>query len=189
MIFDFTGLGILETNRSSMNKSTPARMPKLIPVSQGNFTLVDEEDYARASKIPWHFSSGYAVNVWRSLSLHRFIMGATEGQTVHHKNHNPLDNRKCNLKICTQEQNTQAVRRRFIARAQPVYSSKYKGVSWRKDRQVWTAYIGSTDKKHTGLRRIRLGVFESEEDAARAYNQAALECYGEFAVLNEIKNE
>lgn len=188
MIFDFTYLGISEIRRSSMNISPAAPMPRLIPVSQGNFALVDEEDYFRVSKIPWHFSSGYAVNVWRSLSLHRFIVNAKSGETVHHKNHNPLDNRKCNLKICTQQQNTQAVRPRFIAREEPVYTSKYKGVSWRKDRKVWTAYIGST-AKNRGFPRVRLGVFTSEHDAARAYNDAAKKYFGEFAVLNEIDDE
>lgn len=185
MIFDLTSAGILGIQAASMNKSPAAPMPRLIPVSQGNFALVDEEDYFKVCNIPWHISHGYAVNVYRSTSMHRVIAGAKKGETIHHKNHNGLDNRKCNLKLCAQVENTQAVRPRFISREEPVYTSKYKGVSWRKDRQVWTAYIGSTvDGK--GLKRVRLGVFRDEKEAARAYNQAALKYYGEFAVLNEV---
>jgi hypothetical protein len=69
-------------------------------------------------------------------------------------------------------------------RKQSGTSSRYKGVSWRADRNKWTAYICPDRKK------INLGVFNSEEDAARAYDSMAPKYFGEFARLNfpEVSN-
>ncbi len=62
----------------------------------------------------------------------------------------------------------------------PTFSSGYRGVSWKKQRGVWAANI------HIQGRQKHLGVFTSEQDAARAYNAAAIEYYGDKAVLNEV---
>lgn len=62
-------------------------------------------------------------------------------------------------------------------------SSKYKGVHWRKDINKWVARISHRNK------RIHLGCFDDEREAAKAYNEKALELWGEFARLNEIEVE
>jgi hypothetical protein len=107
--------------------------------------------------------------------MHRVILGLPpKNPHVDHKNHDRLDNRRSNLRIVTQAQNNTNRRKRAGT------SSRFKGVTWSKPRQKWEAQI-----QVDGWHRM-LGRFATEEEAARAYNQAALAAWGEFAFLNEV---
>ena len=153
---------------------------KRIPLTQGKFALVDEEDYEWLNQWKWHYNNGYATrNQWDPITkkqikilMHRLIMKSSEDMQVDHANHNTLDNRKCNLRICTKFQNMQN------SKLQKNRSSKYKGVCWHKDNKKWKAYITYEGK------RIHLGYYDIEEEAARVYDKKAIELFGKFAYLN-----
>ncbi len=104
--------------------------------------------------------------------LHRFILGYEGKDFVDHINNNPLDNRKCNLRIVTPEENS---RNRS---ANKEGSSKYIGVSWHSRDEKYTARITHGGKMHN------LGYFKNEIDAAKARDAAALKFFGEHANLN-----
>jgi hypothetical protein len=90
---------------------------------------------------------------------------------IDHINGDGLDNRRENLRICNHQQNSGNQGPRGG-------SSRFKGVCWHKNHRIWAAFIGIDFKqKH-------LGHFHTEEEAARAYDVAALEHFGEFAKLN-----
>lgn len=101
--------------------------------------------------------------------LHRILLGAKGGQEVDHINGDPLDNRRENLRICTRQQNAAA--RRF-----PSGASGYRGVSYHCGR--WQSSIRVDGKL------VYLGRFDSAEEAARQYDDAAAEAFGDFANLN-----
>lgn len=105
--------------------------------------------------------------------LHRAIMKAKKGEQVDHINGNTLDNRKENLRICTHAENIRNRNQRKNS------NTKYKGVF--KSGKKWGASIGYENE------RYYLGVFKTQEEAAIAYNKAALKYHGEFALLNTVK--
>lgn len=109
--------------------------------------------------------------------LHRVIMNAPPGVEVDHINGDTLDNRRCNLRLCMRRENGRN------QKPQMGRSSQYKGVSWRKQCQKWSAQIKVDGKQ------IHLGLFNEEVEAARAYDQAARELHGEFARLNFQEEE
>jgi hypothetical protein len=97
-------------------------------------------------------------------------------QLIDHIDRNGLNNRKNNLRLSNKSLNAcNSIKRSNC-------SSKYKGVSYKKDRKKWEAYINFQQ------RRVRLGYFKSEIDAAKAYNQKAKELHKEHSLLNEIKD-
>lgn len=154
---------------------------KEIPPTQGQRALVDDHWYDRWSSLKWQAARDhnrdrfYAVHSRRgqpNLIMHRVIMGASDGQMIDHANHNSLDNRTCNLRICTNGQN------QANQKSKKGYSSKFKGVSWCRSAKKWYASI-----KHQGKGR-NLGFFDNEIDAAFAYDSAALRLHGEFARIN-----
>lgn len=104
--------------------------------------------------------------------FHRVIMSAPSGMQVDHINGNTLDNRRCNLRICTSAENGRNRKPRKGG------SSGYKGVCWNKPAQKWQARI------MVGGKSISLGYFDDEVEAARAYDAAACEFHGDFARLN-----
>jgi hypothetical protein len=105
--------------------------------------------------------------------MHREILNAPAGVFVDHKDGDGLDNRKENLRIVTSAQNQQ--NRRKISRKT---TSKYKGVYFRRENKKYCALICCKGK------RMHLGYFDNEIDAAKAYDQAAKKFFGEFARLN-----
>jgi hypothetical protein len=106
--------------------------------------------------------------------MHRIILNAPPHLVVDHINHNGLDNRKANLRLCTVAQNNQNTR----PHANPNKLSKYKGVSLDKNRNLYIALI------HRNKKNYYLGRFKNETDAAKAYDKKAAELFGEFAYLN-----
>ena len=157
-----------------------------IPLSQGKFAIVDKEDYNFLMQWKWCVHSyGYAVRnvhitlengkkTCKMIAMHRVIMNAPDNMDVDHINRDVRDNRRINLRICTTREN---LRNKISKRG----FSKYKGVGWHKCRKRWRAYIVINDKHKS------LGHFSTEEDAAIAYNNAALKYFGEFAKLNIIR--
>ena len=156
---------------------------KQIALTQGKFALVDDEDFEELNKYKWFYhKSGYAirnirlgVNLRSSLKMHRVIMETPYGKDTDHKDLNKLNNQKYNLRICNRSQN--------VMNSLPRSDNKsgYRGVYFHKITNKWAAQISNFNHK-----QIHLGVFLSPEEAARAYNEAAIKCYGEFARLNII---
>lgn len=145
---------------------------KLIPLFGGDFVKVDNEDFEIFKNVNWCLhKSGYAYNDYFKL-MHRYIMNTPDGMDTDHINHNKLDNRKSNLRICNRTQNNanQKVRKG--------YTSKYKGVSWNKNLQKWVSQISVNNNTYN------LGIFESELEAAKSYDEGAKELFGEYANVN-----
>jgi len=150
----------------------------------GLITLVDDEWYEMLSQVRWHAYSPLRRTTYAKfydkkggVLMHRVIMDAPKGMEVDHIDRNGLNNTTANLRLCTRIQNTMNRVGRINA------DSKYKGVVIRKDRKnrMWRAMIGVNKKN------LHLGYFANEIDAARAYNEAAIKYYGEFAYLNPIE--
>jgi hypothetical protein len=156
-----------------------------IPLTQGKVALIDAEDAARVLQYRWHVAQRppncYAATSTerrrghRAIYLHRLIVNAKLGEHVDHINGNGLDCRRENLRICTNAENRRNMR---ISRGE----SQYKGVarSHKNGSRYWEAYIWKDNKK------INLGWYHTEEEAARAYNAVALTFHNEFACLNQI---
>lgn len=149
-----------------------------------DYALVDDEDYEKVKNIRWIIDhSGYAVASpnqipkGKSRRLARIIMGVVNPDQrkiqVDHKDRNILNNQKSNLRLATNQQNL------FNSGIYKNNTSGYKGVAASKNK--WCARI-----KHNG-EPIHLGTHKTKEEAALAYNKKAIELFGEFALLNEIK--
>ena len=155
---------------------------KLIPLTQGKFALVDDEDFERLSKFKWSASKkrdGGYMAVRHSprpnrhtILMHRQIMNCPQGMDVDHIDHNQLDNRKAKLRICTHTQNLQN------SLSHKGSKSRFKGVCWHKGSHKWQALI------RTDSHRIHLGYFASEIEAAKTYDAVAIKYFREFASLN-----
>jgi hypothetical protein len=151
---------------------------RLIPLTQGKFAIVDAEDYDRLSRHKWYACGpeGYRYACrsenGKKIKMHREIVDVPAGMVCDHRNHSRLDNRRCNLRVCTPSQNAQN------RRPQPGGTSRYKGVYWHKDARKWRARI-----QYKG-RLIHIGCYDYEADAAIAYDDMAIELFGEFACLN-----
>lgn len=158
---------------------------KEIRLSTGQVTIVDDYVFDWAVWFNWRLGEAvrgvsYAITQVRhngrnvKLYLHKLILAPRQGLHVDHINRNPLDNRVSNLRLATYSQNM-ANRGAFRG-----CSSQYKGVRFHRRENKWEARIQANKKP------IWLGNFESEIDAALAYNEAAQKYHGEFAVLNEV---
>lgn len=149
----------------------------------GAVTLIDKADRELVSGFTWRLhTNGYVYAdrfCWR-IALHRLIAGPRERETVDHANGDRLDNRASNLRIATSSQNSA---NRGPDRRRAGKSSKYKGVSWNRERQHWRAYV------HINGKTKPLGSFSEEREAARAYDRAAIDAWGEFARLNNVDGE
>jgi hypothetical protein len=150
---------------------------KTLKLSNGKEFMIDDEDYELVSQHKWYHGARRYVISNTGGYLHRLLMSTPKGMYTDHINGNPLDNRKSNLRVCTNRQNISNMRKKASS------SSKYKGVSFDKSRNKWRSII-MKDYKY-----IQLGRFNSEVEAARAYNEKAKELFGEFASLNTIEGE
>lgn len=152
---------------------------KRIKLSQGKYALVDNEDFEKVNQHKWNYTSTkYASrnkkiyeNKYEQEYMHRFILNASKEFKIDHINHNGLDNRKCNLRICTVSENSMNQRAHGG-------KSKYKGIYWDKKYNKWRALIGLNGKQ------IHIGRYTNEITAALAYDVKAIELYGKFAYLN-----
>lgn len=152
---------------------------KEIPLTQSKVALVDDEDYDWLSKYKWYASktrSGnwYACNKPKkaNILMHRLILGTPTNLDSDHIDNNGLNNQRANLRICTRSQNNM---NRFHKKNS---TSKYKGVTWHNQDKKWRTRIRirGTD--------IYNSLFDSELEAAKAYDAAALKYFGEYARLN-----
>lgn len=156
-----------------------------IPLTQGKVALIDDSDFECVSRFKWYAmryrdkTSYYAVRSTTRTGgkrtaekMHNVILGTMAGFIVDHINRNTLDNRRCNLRFATQAQNKTNTRRR-------VGSSRYIHVRFDKScHNPWRAELKANGK------RIMLGYFPTEEEAAHAADVGALLYHGEFAQLN-----
>lgn len=151
-------------------------MTREIPLTQGRVALIDDADYERVAALgkwqatlcdgKWYASHAFAKNAIR---LHTFLTG---WPMVDHISGDGLDNRRANLRPATHSQNNANTRR---SRAN---TSGYKGVSLYRRTGRWRAYLGTRPKE------IHLGYFATREEAARAYDRAAIETWGDYARTN-----
>jgi len=172
-------------------------MAKEIVLLRGEIATVDDDDYEGLFKYKWRRSHwGYVIRSFlvyedgkvftgkkkrgrkgkqKVIWMHRQIMGFPK-EEVDHVDGNPLNNQKNNLRLCSSAQNKWNQRKR-----KGIHSSKYKGVRFDKRAgkgKPWTARIT------INYVEFNLGQFETEEDAARAYDKEAFEQFGGFARLN-----
>ena len=159
-------------------------MAKEIILTQGKVAIVDDDDFEYLNKWKWHIYKQNRNNYYARtviylnkkripVLMHRLLIKC-DGYIIDHISGDGLDNRKCNIRVCTPNENP--INRRVNINN----LSGYKGVSWFKPMQKWRAQIQYKKIVH------HLGCFEKRIDAARAYNVAALKYHGEFANLNKI---
>jgi hypothetical protein len=160
---------------------------KLIPITQGKFAMVDDEDYDRLAGMSWivhkkPHGATYAVNTYKkvngkrgSIAMQRFIMNEFDKSVfIDHINRDPLDNRKENLRRCTRSQNCMNRRR--------ANGKRFKGVFKSKCGKYFSSWISANGRK------TYLGMVKNEEVAAVMYDMAAIIFHGEFAALNYDKS-
>lgn len=145
-------------------------------LSRGEIAVVDEEDLALVSQKSWYAAYGPSGNVYAEarhgkghIRMHTLITGQ---YSIDHIDNDGLNNRRSNLRPATQSQN--GMNRNKVRGT----SSKFKGVGWHKKTRCWRAYI-----KRDGMTKS-LGYYKDEIEAAKAYDKAALELFGEYAKLN-----
>jgi hypothetical protein len=159
-----------------------------LPLSRNLIAIIDDEDLELVGQYKWYakdFENGtYAARndyaegtkkAPRTILLHRELMNAKKGEYVDHISRDTLDNRRVNLRLCNNIENTSNQKLRVTN------TSGYKGVSWQPQSRKWWARIS------VNYKRISLGTYDDVKDAARAYNTAAIKYHGEFARLNIIK--
>lgn len=169
---------------------------KEIPLTRGQVALVDDEYFEWLSQWKWYarwHAEGQSYRVARTYrdpetgqhgtrAMHAEILGTVAGEIGDHINHDALDNRRANLRKCDQCQNSWNARKMQDSRA------PYKGVTLhgvtlsgaRYQNPRWLARICVRGK------RIHLGFFRDPIEAARAYDRAAQQYFGEFACINGV---
>jgi hypothetical protein len=139
------------------------------------YAIVDEQDYKALHMHKWRITKdGYAYRFASHgpIKLHSEICPAPKGLIVDHKNRNPLDCRRTNLRVVTKQQSE------WNKGPYRTNTSGYKGVSFDTHRNLWASWITAN-----GKRRF-LGRFSTAKQAARAYDSAAQQLHGQFAYLN-----
>jgi hypothetical protein len=161
---------------------------KSISITQGYSVLVDDDKYEWLSSFKWYAcrkrnGDGSVIYATRDIfidrkrikiSMHRQIMDLVkgDGKIVDHINQNTLDNRSCNLRIVSHSLN------QYNCKKKSNNTSGYRGVTWHEQRNKWMAQI-VINKRH-----LYLGIFKEKENAAIAYDKAAIKHYNSDAILN-----
>jgi hypothetical protein len=156
---------------------------KEIQLTKGYVAQVDDEDYEWLSQYKWQANDYHKNHViakgqinGRYTQMHRLILGLTDPTIIcDHIDNNSLNNQRSNLRPATRHQNTMNSRK-----LQGNTTSKYKGVSFHARPRRWVAAIIPNGKK------IQIGTYLTEIEAAIAYNKAAIKYFGEYAWLNKI---
>ena len=163
---------------------------KVIPLTKGKEALVDDCDHEYLTQWKWQFQpeqhrrTGYAVRIGRTgerrsqFRMHRLIVtrsgAAVDGKQIDHIDGDGLNNCRSNLRVSTTSQN------HANRRPNRNNTSGFKGVTWNRRWKKWLAQIEVAGHNYY------LGGFDDPCDAARAYNEAALKHFGEFACLNPV---
>lgn len=155
---------------------------KEITLTQGKVTFVDNIDYDVLKCYRWFVMKtpytyyAYRTSKRQTIKMHRTILGLQPGdkRECDHRDGNGLNNIRSNLRVCTHTQNLQ------YQRKQAGGTSRFKGVSWDSHYGKWRSQICVNNK------RICLGRFDSEIDAARVFDAAALKYHNEFALTNKM---
>jgi len=159
---------------------------KRIPLTQGYYAIVDDEDYEALCQWKWHarphrntIYASHNIGRGRTIDMHQLIMPLPKGYIIDHINMNGWDNRRKNLRQATCKENLRN------SAGHKDRKSKYKGVHWnnynpKRRRGKWVAQI-CVDGKQT-----HIGRFNTEIEAVLAYNRKAKECFGKFARLNNV---
>jgi hypothetical protein len=147
---------------------------RLIPLGDGFYAYVDAADYEWLRQYSWRLENGYAARYEKGkrIFMHRQIMEPPKGMVVDHIDGNRANDCRFNLRVCTLAENQHNRRRRRDSR------SRFKGVFFSKRRRQWYATC------RVARKRQWRGYFDDEIEAARAYDQMAVELFGEFARLN-----
>jgi len=153
--------------------------------------MVDDNEYEELNKSKWYAVKTPRGNYYafKSVGMGTHISMASEvmhvivdGLVIDHINHNTLDNRHCNLRHCTQQQN------RWNSRKSINNTSGYKGVQWLDGGLDYFGIDGTWIATITVDGTLKyLGYYDDKELAAKAYNDAAIKYFGEYACLNELK--
>lgn len=160
----------------------PLQLMKFIPLTKGYYAKVDDSEPCASHKWLAMTPNGKAVYAARKTNakivlLHREIMGIKDPRIiVDHKDGDTLNNCKSNLRVCDY------LRNNWNKRMNKRNKSGYKGVSFSKGNNKWRSQIQVRDKFH------HIGYFKDKIEAAKAYDEAATELYGEFAWLNFPNN-
>ena len=154
------------------------------------YALVDDEDYEELSQYKWYFHKGkndnradytkryqHKNNKATIISMHRAIMKPPKGMVVDHINGNGLDNRKKNLRVCTNAENCRN------AKKPKNNKSGHTGIFWRKEDKGWQVNICVNYKQKY------LGVYKKPEDAIRVRKAAEKQFFGEYAPSKLLTNQ
>lgn len=159
---------------------------KEIHLTQNKTTLIDDEDYQLVSQFKWRTlgyttqfgKTFYAIttiikhNKRTTILMHRLILNAKSHEIIDHADLDGLNNQRYNIRKCSNSQNN------MNSRSRKGTSSQFKGISWHKRNRKWQAAIKLYGKQYY------LGLFNSEIEAARKFDEFATQLYGKFARLN-----
>jgi len=147
----------------------------IIIANKNQEILVDDDKYHELIQYKWRIdNNGYALGKTDKLiRMHRYLLQPKADEIIDHINHNRLDNRISNLRICNSQINNHNKKKRNNL------TSKYIGVHKRQDK-----YIARINKDG---KQTYIGIYASELDAVKAYNKIAFEIYGEYANLNVLQ--
>lgn len=152
---------------------------KSIPLTQGKFALVDDDDFERVNKYKWCISSYRYANNKNLGKMHRFILNINNPKIwIDHKDQNTFNNQKSNLRVATVSQNNSNINKN-----RKNNKSGYRGVGYHKTVRKWRARVNCNNKQYN------LGWFNTAEEAAQAYDKKARELFREFTGLLNFPND